>query len=165
MHSLGASIDVHFKEISKMEEPLFEFKNCFRNILTIGLWLVIFLSSFQILEYFKEIDMSSLWFYFFLVLISTLLALFPFWPIKLFKTIVYHDVIVFKEMLRHPILKNEFGIAFENINDYKIKTMIFNLNWIVIKRKNGRTIRRLFSFSARELKEFSNILNEKVKKN
>jgi len=113
------------------------------------------------------IGLYSIFFYyesngFILVLLSIVVGSLFFWPIKPFKTIIYSDIIVFKEFLRHPNLKNESGIAFENIYDYKISSMVFNLKWIVIKRRNGKTIRKMLSFSASEFKEFSNLLKEKV---
>lgn len=90
--------------------------------------------------------------------------MFFLWSIKRFRTYIYIDAIVFKEKGWHPLIKNEFGIAFENIYDYKIKRMAYSLNWIVLKRRNGKTIQRLFSISENELSELSQILNEKVKK-
>lgn len=72
------------------------------------------------------------------------------------------DAIVFKENGFHPLIENYFGVAFENIDKYQIKSLGLGLFWIVLKRKNGKTIRKLFSFSENELSGFINTLNEKV---
>ena len=84
------------------------------------------------------------------------------WPIKCLKLYVYIDVIDFKEIGWHPNIKNEFGVAFENISEYKIDKSFLSFNWLELKRKNGKTIRRLLSLSNREFIELSNILKERV---
>ncbi len=140
-----------------MEEPLFKYKNIFRNILTIGLWIVIAIGIYFIIIFYRELNII-------VVLISILIGSFFFWPTILFKTFVYRDAIVFKEFLRHPILKNEYGILFENIYDYKTIRIAFSLYWVVLKRRNGNTIRRLLSLSKTEFLGFSEILNKKVLK-
>jgi hypothetical protein len=146
------------KIFHKMEKPIFEYKNILRNILTIGLWLIIAIGLYFIIFVYKGLNSIII------VLISIFISSFFFWPIKLFKTFVYNDAIVFKDFLRHPILNNEYGILFENIFDYKIKRIAFSLYWIVFKRRNGKTIRRLFSLSKTEYLGFTQILTEKVLK-
>jgi len=94
----------------------------------------------------------------FSVIVSLLL-----WPIKLLKTYIYVDAIVFKESGFDPLIKNEFGIAFENIYDFRIKRVGLNLCLVVFKRKKGKTIRKLLSLSPSELSDFIETLEEKVK--
>lgn len=72
------------------------------------------------------------------------------------------DAIVFKERGFHPLIKNDFGVAFENIDEYQIKSLGLGLFWIVLKRSNGKTIRKLFSFSENELTEFLKIMHKKT---
>lgn len=139
-----------------MKEAHFLFKNRLRNILIISYWIIISMSIFFISTHYNLIiNFVSL-------IIISLIIMALIWPIKCLKIYVYVDVIDFKEIGWHPNIKNEFGVAFENIYEYKIDKSFLSFNWLVLKRKNGKTIRRLLSLSNREFKELSNILKERV---
>jgi len=147
-----------------MEKPLSEYKNKFGNILTIGYWIAIsILWFFILLQFFERTDYNSFW-NFVSLLFFSLILIFLIWSIKRFKIFIHEDAIVFKEKGWHPLIENEYGVAFENINYYKINNVAFSLNWIVLKRINGKAIRKLISLSANEFSELSKILNEKIKK-
>lgn len=140
-----------------MERPLFVFKNRLLNSLTVTFWVVVVICSFFIItNYNLTSSLTSL--LIFSVIVSLLL-----WPIKLLKTYIYVDAIVFKESGFDPLIKNEFGIAFENIYDFRIKRVGLNLCLVVFKRKKGKTIRKLLSLSPSELSDFIETLEEKVK--
>ncbi len=96
------------------------------------------------------------------ILLFSLTVMVFIWPIKRFSIDIYVDAMVFRENGWHPLIKNEFGVAFENIYEYKIKRIGLTLNWIVLKRTNGKTLRRLLSLSNREFTEFDNILKSKT---
>ena len=139
-----------------MEKAQFEYKNRLRNLMTVGYWIVMFFGSLFIminLDFIRN---------FLTLLIWSIISMTLVWPIKRFKTFIYVDAIVFKEKGFHPLIKNDFGVAFENINEYRINNLGFGLFWIVLKRRNGKTIRKLFSFSGNEISEFIEVLSNKV---
>lgn len=122
-----------------MEEPLFQYKNRLLNTLIIIYWIILYLSALYVAKHLNLItNLISL------VLFSLIVMVF-IWPVKRLKLDIYIDAIVFKEKGWHPQLENEFGVAFGNIYDYKIKKVALTLKWMIIKRKNGKTIRRLIS--------------------
>lgn len=139
-----------------MEEPLLKYKNRPRNIITIIYWLSIALSAILVLIYSNLISNSIS-----IILFGIIVSLFLY-PTKILKTHIYIDTIVFKEWGWHPLMKNEFGVAFENIDDYEIKRIAFSFYRFVIKKKNRKTIRKLLCFSDNELFNFSKILNERI---
>lgn len=138
-----------------MEKPLFKYKNVLRNSLIIICWLLIWLCAIGLMINYCIIEnILSL-------IILSIITLFLLKPFKLLKISIYNDVITFTEIgFLHPRIY-EFGIAFENIYEVKITNIAYTLNWIVIIRKNGKPIRRLFSVSKKELLELSTILNKK----
>ena len=140
-----------------MEKPLFEFKNRLRNVVIIIYWIIIAISSLYFMTHSNLIHNTISLLVFGLIIYSLID------PLRLLKTYIYFDAIVFKERGFHPLIRNEYGIIFENIQNYKIKKVVFNLNWIIIQRRNGKTIRKLISLSEIELFEFSKMLKEKVK--
>ncbi|MCB8999392.1 MAG: hypothetical protein H6540_04895 [Bacteroidales bacterium] len=145
-----------------MEKPLNEYKNRLRNIIVILYWILISIGFFSLMiSFFKEINYNSLG-NFIVIVIFSWIAMFFLWPIKRLKVTVYIDAIVFYEKGWHPQIEKEYGVAFENIYEFKVKNITDGLNWIVLKRCNGKTIRKLFSFSENELSGFLNILHEKV---
>ena len=137
-----------FRLKQNMEKPLFEYKNRLRNILVIIYWVLIVICFFFIMTNSNLIINSIS-----LIIFSVIVLLF-LWPIKLLKTYIYVDAIVFKESGFHPLIKKEFGIAFENIYDFRLKRVGLNLCWVVFKRKNGKSIRKLLSLSSSELSSF-----------
>lgn len=140
-----------------MEKPLFEYKNRLRNSLTIAYWISIALCViFVMINYNPIRNFISL-------LIFSVIVMLLIWPIKRLKIYLYIDAIVFKEKGWHPLIENEFGVVFENIYDYKIKNIGFTLIWIELKRRNGKTLRRLLSLTENELLELSETLNKKVR--
>lgn len=140
-----------------MEKPLFEFKNRLLNSLTVTFWVVVVICSFFIMTNYNLTSLTSL------LIFSVIVSLF-LRPIKLLKTYIYEDAIVFKESGFDPLIKNKFGIAFENIYDFRIKRVGLNLCWVVFKRKKGKTIRMLLSLTSSELSDLIKTLKEKVKK-
>jgi hypothetical protein len=145
-----------------MEKPLFEYKNRLRNIIVLLYWILISIGFFYLMiSFFNEINYNSLG-NFIVIVIFSLITMFFLRPIKILKVTVYVDAIVYYEKGFHPLIKNDFGVAFENIYEYQVKSISFGLTWIVLKRRNGKPIRRLFSFSKNELSGFSNILKGKV---
>lgn len=152
-----------------MEKPLFEYKNYLRNILIATIWTLLFFVTIEVigftsllLETYPNWNPELNWI---VLLITSMLAFAIGWNIRFLRLNIYVDVIDFKEHGPHPNLGNHFGIAFENIYDYKITRLTFTFKWLVIRRKNGKTIRRLLSLSQSEYIGFSEILNEKIKKN
>lgn len=139
-----------------MEKPLFEYKNRLRNILAICYWISIALIAILVMVN-SNLIRNSISIIIFGIVVSVIL-----WQIKRFKTSIYLDTIVFKEKGFHPLIKNDFGVAFDNIYEYRIKGLGLGLSWIILKRRNGKTIRKLFSFSENELSGFLKILHEKV---
>ena len=139
-----------------MEKLLFEYKNRLRNILAICYWISIALIAILVMIN-SNLIRNSISIIIFGVAVSVIL-----WPIKRFKTSIYVDAIFFEEKGFHPLIKNDFGVAFENIYEYRVKSIGLGLNWIVFKRRNGKTIRKLFSFSENELTGFLKVLREKV---
>lgn len=145
-----------------MEKPLLEYKNRFRNLIVIVYWIIISVSFFSIMmNFFKERDYGSSG-NFIVIVFFSLIIMFFIWPIKRLKVSIYIDAIVFKEKGWHPLIVKEYGVIFENINEFKVKNITDGLNWVVLKRKNGKTIRKLFSFSENELTGFLITLQEKV---
>uniref|UniRef100_UPI003216F439 hypothetical protein n=1 Tax=uncultured Draconibacterium sp. TaxID=1573823 RepID=UPI003216F439 len=141
-----------------MEKPLFEYKNRLRNILAIIYWILVSLSSILVLLNSNLIK-NTISIIIFGIVVTVIL-----YPIKRIKTSVHVDAIVFNEKGLHPLNRNEFGVAFENIYEYKLKSIAFGLNWIVLKRRNGKTIRKLSSLTGKELRELSEILTERINK-
>lgn len=141
-----------------MEKPLFEYKNRLRNILAICYWISIALISILVMVK-SNLIRNSISIILFGIVVSAIL-----WPIKRFKTSIYVDAIVFKEKGFHPLIRNDYGVAFDNIYEYQIKSLGLGLFWVILKRRNGKTIRKLFSFSVNELSGFLKVLNDKVNK-
>ena len=159
---LGASLKYsQIKKFIIMEKPLFEYKNRLRNSLIIGYWIVISIGFFSIMVNFLEETNYNSFGNFIVIVVDSLITMLFIWPFKRIKMSVYIDAIVLKENGWHPQIEKEFGIIFENIYDYKIKEIVLTFYWIEFRRRNGKTIRRLFSLSKNELKEFSKILNDK----
>lgn len=152
-----------------MEKPLFEYKNHLRNMLVAAIWTSLIFTgvkaiglTFIFLDLYTNWNPELAWIVFITV---PLLPLAIGWKIRFLRLKVYVDAIEFKEFVLHPTLGKRFGVAFKNIYEYKIIRIAFTFNWLVFKRRNGKTIRRLINLSKRELKEFSYILDEKIKNN
>ncbi|MDE5416551.1 hypothetical protein L3049_00925 [Labilibaculum sp. DW002] len=152
-----------------MEKPLFQYRNYLRNTFVITIWGLLFLVTlrmmllaFSILEFLPNWNSKFDWVVF--VTVPTL-TLAIGWYFKILNLKIHIDAIVLREFGPHPNLVNEFGIVFENIYEYKIKSIALTFKWLVLKRTNGKTIRKLISLSKREFIEFSGVLNEKIKNN
>jgi hypothetical protein len=150
-----------------MEKPLFEYRNHLRNGLVIVVWILIFWGgveaiglTFSLLEHIPNWNPKLDWIVF--IVVPTVTITIPGWHIRLLRCKVFYDVIVFKEQGPHPMIENEFGIAFCNIINYKVKAISFGLYWIVIKRSNGKPIWKLISLSERELTELLKTLSYNV---
>jgi hypothetical protein len=139
-----------------MEEPIFKYKNRLRNGLIITYWISIALCAVLVMIYFNPIKN------FISLLIFSVIVMLLIWPIKRLRINLYIDAIVFKENGFHPLIENSFGVAFENIYEYQVKRIAYTFYWIELKRRNGKTIRKVFSFSENELSEFLKILKDKV---
>ncbi len=83
------------------------------------------------------------------------------WPFKILRVQIYFDTIVFKELGFHPLLVSKFGVAFENICDYELKRLISGFSVIVLKRNNGKRVRRFMSLTENEYTEFSKLIEGK----
>ena len=71
-------------------------------------------------------------------------------------------MIVFYEWAAHPTFNNVYGIAFHNIDDYKINRVVSRFYLVELKRKNGKNFRKLIWFTTSELSSFIAILKEKT---
>jgi len=152
-----------------MEKPLFEYRNHLRNVLIATIWTLLFFATLKAisLTYFL-LDLYTSWnpeLSWIVILTASILALAIGWHIRFLRLKIYIDAIVFKEHGPHPTLGSRFGIAFENIYEYKITNIAFTFNWLVLKRRNGKTIRKLISIPRKEFIGFSDILDEKIKNN
>ncbi|PXY02933.1 hypothetical protein DF185_02230 [Marinifilum breve] len=140
-----------------MEKPLIKYHNRLRNSLTVIYWGIIWFYGLWILTESNFID-NQIYF-----LIASSLLLVFLWPVNYLRTYIYNDAIVFKELGFRPRLVRGIGIAFENLHHFRYFRIVFNLYYFVFYRTNGKTIRKVMSFSDDKLIEISKILNEKIK--
>jgi hypothetical protein len=140
-----------------MEKPDLRIKNIMINGLVVLYWAFVFFASF--IWGFKLVSIAPPYSF----IIQTLVFVLFAWPIKMYWINIYMDALVFKKQGFHPKLKSDFGVLLDNISDYKIEKIIFNFYWLVFKRENGKTIRRISSMSEKQCNFLSNKLAEKVK--
>lgn len=141
-----------------MEKPDLRIKNILINSLIVFYWLVVFFGSLYLGGKLGWINSTIS------IIILMLLFCLLAWPIKTYWINIYIDVLVFKEQGFHPHIKSDLGVAFDNIYEYKIEKIIFNQYWLILKRENGKTIRRISSMSKNDLKFLSNKIAKKTQK-
>ncbi len=142
-----------------MEKPDLRIKNIIVNSLVVFYWTFIYFGSL----YWGV--KSGLINSFLSIVIQALVFLLLAWPIKMYWIDIYIDALVFKEQGCHPLLKSDFCVALDNIYDYKIARITLNLYWVILRRENGKTIRRIISMSEDNFNYLSNKIAEKIKQN
>jgi hypothetical protein len=141
-----------------MEKSELRINNILINSLIVFYWLFVFFGSLY------WIFSSGLFNTYISLIASTLLFFLLGWPIRMYWINIYHDVLVFKEQGFHPTIKSDFGVAFCNIYEYRIKKIVLNQYWVVLKRENGKTIRRIFPMSKSDLNFLSNKIADEINK-